>query len=215
MVNLASRKSVMTLYSTPLCIESHCARIVLQEKGVAAEVEYVDLSAPPDDLVELNPYASTPTLIDRELALFDAPIIIEYLDERFPHPPLHPMDPVSRARARMLIHRIQKDWYALANEIEAAGEKKSMKTKKMLKQSLLSSAPLFAAKPFFMSDEFSLVDCFLAPLLWRLPSLGIDFPKQTVTIRSYASKIFERRSFQKSLSDMEQELADPPKLMIA
>lgn len=205
----------MTLYSTPLCIESHCTRIVLQEKGIAAEIHYIDLSNPPEDLVELNPYGSTPTMIDRDLVLFSAPIIMEYLDERFPHPPLHPMDPVSRARARMVVHRIQKDWYSLVKEIEVTSDKKSVKARKVLKESLFSSTSLFAAKPFFMSNEFSLVDCYLAPLLWRLPSLGVDLPKQAKAIQSYASKIFERNSFQASLSEMERELADPPKLMSA
>lgn len=215
MVQIASRKSVMTLFSTPLCIESHCARIVLQEKGIAADIEYIDIADPPEDLIELNPYVSTPTLIDRDLALFNAPIIVEYLDERFPHPPLHPMDPVSRARARMLFHRIQKDWYSPVHDIEAARDKKVLKIRRMLKESLLSSTGLFSAKPFFLSEEFSLVDCFLAPLLWRLPSLGIELPKQAEAIKEYASRLFAREAFQASLSEMEMEIADPPKLMIA
>lgn len=214
MANLANRKSAMTLYSTPLCIKSHCTRIVLQEKGIIAEIEYIDLNDPPEAMVELNPYGSTPTMIDRDLVLFNAPIIMEYLDERFPHPPLHPMDPVSRARARMTVHRVEKEWYGLAKIIETSSDKKLLKARKMLRENIISSASLFATQPFFMSDEFSLVDCFLAPLLWRLPSLGIELPKQAEAIKAYASRMFERSSFQKSLSEMEQELANP-KLMSA
>ncbi len=215
MVNLTNRKSAITLYSTDSCIESHPTRIVLHEKGIMADIQYVDPCDPPEDLLELSPNCSTPTMVDRDLVLFKTHIIMEYLDERFPHPPLHPMDPVSRARARMIVHRVDQDWYSLVKEIEASSDKKSLKAKKLLRERLLSSTSLFAANPYFMSNEFSLVDCFVAPLLWRLPSLGIDLPKQAEGIKSYASRIFDRDSFQASLSEMEAELADPPKLMSA
>ncbi len=215
MVNITNRKSAITLYSTDSSIESHPTRIVLFEKGITADIQYIDPSNPPEDLLEVSPNYSTPTMVDRDLVLFKTHIIMEYLDERFPHPPLHPMDPVSRARARMIVHRVDQDWYSLVKEIEASSDKKSVKAKKMLREHLISSTSLFAANPYFMSSEFSLVDCFVAPLLWRLPSLGIDLPKQAEEIKSYASRIFERDSFQASLSEMEAELVDPPKLMSA
>ena len=215
MANITNRKSAITLYSTDSCIESHPTRIVLYEKGITADIQYINPSDPPADLLEVSPNCSTPTMVDRDLVLFKTHIIMEYLDERFPHPPLHPMDPVSRARARMIVHRVDQDWYSLVKEIEASSDKKSIKAKKMLRENLISSASLFAANPYFMSNEFSLVDCFVAPLLWRLPSLGIDLPKQAEGIKSYASRIFERDSFQASLSELEAELVDPPKLMSA
>ncbi|MEN8260518.1 MAG: glutathione S-transferase N-terminal domain-containing protein [Pseudomonadota bacterium] len=208
MANIANRKSVMTLYSLPQCALSHGARIVLYEKGVTAEIEYFDPNDPPEDLIELNPYGTAPTLVDRDLVLYDSRIIMEYLDERFPHPPLHPMDPVARAQARMLVRRIDQDWYSLLNEIETSGEKKSAKAKKMLRESLISSIPVFEAKTYFMSDEFSLIDCALAPLMWRLPSLGIDLPRQAEAIREYARRLFERESFRASLSDEEKDLSE-------
>ena len=212
----ASRKSVMTLYCSPTCAYSHSARFVLHEKGIAADIEYIDVNQPPGDLLELNPYGTTPTMVDRDLVLYDSRIIMEYLDERFPHPPLHPMDPVSRARARMLVHRIDQDWYSLLNEIEKSADKKAVqKAKKMLRESLISAAPVFAAKPYFLSDEFSLVDCTLAPLLWRLPALGIDLPKQAEAIKFYASRLFERDSFQTSLSEQERELSAASELLSA
>lgn len=208
MATTASRKSVMTIYCSPTCAYSHRARIVLHEKGIAADVEFVDLAEPPEDLLELNPYGSTPTMVDRDLVLYDSRIIMEYLDERFPHPPLHPMDPVSRARARMLVHRIDQDWYSLLDEIDRSADKKSLKPRKLLKESMLAAVPVFAAKPYFLSDEFSLVDCALAPLLWRLASVGIDLPKQADPIRQYASRLFQREGFQASLSDQEREYED-------
>ncbi len=212
MATAASRKSVMTLFCSPTCAYSHRARLVIWEKGITADIEYIDPQQPPEDLIELNPYGTTPTMVDRDLVLYDSNIIMEYLDERFPHPPLHPMDPVSRARARMMVHRIDQDWYSLVDEIERVPDKKAAKPRKMLRESLISAIPVFAAKQFFLSDEFSLVDCVLGPLLWRLPMLGIELPKQAEPIKSYASRLFEREGFQQSLSEQEREytsLIDP------
>ncbi len=206
MANLNTRKSVMTLFSSPTCAMSHSARLVMIEKSVTADIEFYDPSDPPEDLLELNPTGVSPTLIERDLVLYDARIIMEYLDERYPHPPLHQMDPVSRANARMLIKRIDQDWYTLLDEILNSGEKKSARAKKMLKESLLSAVPVFAARPYFMSDEFSLIDCALAPLLWRLPSLGIDLPGQGDPIKAYAERIFQREAFQASLSNAERDM---------
>ncbi len=207
MVNLNTRKSVMTLYSSPDCAMSHSARFVLHEKGVTADIEYYDPAEPPEDLLELNPNGTSPTLIERDLVLYDSRIIMEYLDERFPHPPLHQMDPVARANARMLIKRIDQEWYQLLDEILNSGEKKSARAKKMLKENLLASVPIFASRTYFMSDEFSLIDCALAPLLWRLPSLGIELPKQADAIKDYSQLIFNREAFQTSLSEIEKEMA--------
>ena len=196
----------MTLYSSPTCAMSHSARFVMFEKAVIADILYYDPNDPPEDLLELNPNGTSPTLIERDLVLYDSRIIMEYLDERFPHPPLHQMDPVSRANARMLIKRIDQDWYHLLDEILNSGEKKSARAKKMLKESLLASVPAFSARPYFMSDDFSLIDCTLAPLLWRLPSLGIDLPEQAEPIKTYAENLFQRNAFQASLSNAEKEM---------
>jgi len=209
--NIITRKSVMTLFSSPTCPMSHCARFVLHEKGITADIEYYDLANPPEDLLELNPTGTSPTLIERELVLYDSRIIMEYLDERFPHPPLHQMDPVSRATARMVIKRIDQDWYQLLDEILYSGEKKSARAKKLLRESLLATAPVFAARPYFMGDEFSLIDCVIAPLLWRLPSIGIDVSTPNQEIVNHAERMFRRNGFKRSLSEAEKEMVDMPK----
>ena len=208
MANIITRKSVMTLFSSPTCAMSHCARFVLHEKAVAADIEYYDPTDAPEDLLELNPTGTSPTLIERDLVLYDTRIIMEYLDERFPHPPLHQMDPVSRANSRMLIKRIDQDWYQLLEEIQGSGEKKASKARKILRESILSATPIFAARPYFMSDEFSLIDCAIAPLLWRLPSLGIDISTPNEEIINYAQRIFKRPAFKRSLSDAEKDMTD-------
>lgn len=206
MTNITTRKSVMTLFSTQSCALSHCARLVLFEKGVTADIDFFDISEPPEDLLELNPTGRSPTLVERDLVLYDSRIIMEYLDERFPHPPLHQMDPVSRANARMIIKRIDEDWYQLLDEILNSGEKKSARAKKMLKESLISSAIIFESQPYFMSEEFSLIDCTMGPLLWRLPSLGIDLNTLGTAIAAYANRLFSREAFQLSLSEAEKEM---------
>lgn len=198
----------MTLFSSSTCAYSHRTRIVLYEKAIAADVEFVDPARPPEDFLELNPYGTMPTLVDRDLVLYDSRIIMEYLDERFPHPPLNPLDPVSRARARMLVHRIDQDWYSLLDEIEKSTDKVSLRARKQLRESLIAATPAFGSKPFFLSDEFSLVDCAIGPLLWRLASLGVELPRQPGVIQRYAGRLFERPAFQASLSDYEREL--PP-----
>ncbi len=208
MANNITRRSVMTLFSSPTCAMSHCARFVLHEKAVTSEIEFYDPNEPPEDLLELNPNGTSPTFIERDLVLYDSRIIMEYLDERFPHPPLHQMDPVSRANARMIIKRIDEDWYDQLGKIISSGEKKASQAKKILKESILAAEPVFAAKPYFMSDEFSLIDCTIAPLLWRLPSLGIDITTTNEVIAAYTQRIFNRPAFKRSLSDAEQEMIE-------
>ena len=167
MAVIANRRSVMTLYSKPTCIHSHRTRLVLAEKNVNIDITSVDGPELPEDLMDLNPYHTMPTLVDRDLVLYDSRVIIEYLDERFPHPPLMPVDPVTRAQFRLALFRIETDWYQLAEQYDAEGDRKlSSKSRKLLRESILASVDLFAAKPYFLSDEFSLVDCSIAPILW-------------------------------------------------
>ncbi len=204
MALIANRKSVMTLFSTDNDIHCHRVRIVLAEKGINFEVVNVNPSNPPEDLIELNPYGGVPVLVDRELVLYDAQVIMEYLDERFPHPPLMPVDPVSRGRTRMTLRRIQHDWDVLVDKIIAGTD--VAQAAKELKESLTVISPIFEQKPFFMSDEFSLMDCAVAPILWRLSAFGVELPPQAKGIKEYAERLFEQDSFQASLTEAEREL---------
>lgn len=207
MALIANRRSVMTLFSSPTDPYCHQVRIVLAEKGITFEVSDVSPDKLPEDLLDLNPYSTVPTLVDRELVLYDARVIMEYLDERFPHPPLMPVDPVSRAKTRLALYRISADWYSLVDQLENCDDSRQRtRLRKMLRDSLASSAEVFAFKPFFLSDEMSLVDCAIAPLLWRLPQYGIELPAQAKSVEDYAARLFERESFQASLSEAEREM---------
>ena len=202
-----ARRSVMTLFSAPTDPWSHRTRLVLAEKGIAIELVNCDQQKLPEDLLDLNPYHSVPTLVDRDLVLYDSRVIIEYLDERFPHPPLMPVDPVTRAQFRLALYRIERDWYTLVQQIEAEPDKKNaLKLKKILRDTILQSTELFKIKPYFLSDEFSLVDASIAPVLWRLPYYEIDLPPQAQPIIKYASLIFSRPAFREGLSEKEQEM---------
>jgi len=204
-----NKRSIMTLFSDTLDIYSHQVRIVLAEKGVAVEINYVDPNNLPEDLLQLNPYGTVPTLVDRELVLYTAHIIMEYLDERFPHPPLMPVYPVSRGQSRLMMHRIENDWYSVAKKIvKREGDVEAARQE--LRESILALAPLFNEHPYFMSEEFSLVDCYLAPLLWRLPTLGIELNGNgSLEVKTYMNRVFERESFQASLTDQEREIHNP------
>ncbi len=196
----------MTLFSDPLCPYCHRVRMVLAEKGIAVDVVEVNAKNLPDQVMDANPYGTVPTLVDRELRLYESRIIMEYLDERFPHPPLLPVDPVSRANSRLFMHRIDQDWYRLLGPAFNGNAEEKAKARKQLRDSLISSAPIFAAHPFFMSDEFSLVDCCVAPLLWRLPALAIELPDQAKSVRNYMKRIFAWDAFRTSLTEAEREL---------
>ena len=207
MAVIANRRSVMTLFSKPTCIHSHRTRLVLAEKNINIDISSVDGPDLPEDLMDLNPYHTVPTLVDRDLVLYDSRVIIEYLDERFPHPPLMPVDPVTRAKFRLALFRIETDWYQLAEQFDADGDRKlPSKSKKMLRESILASVDLFAAMRYFLSEDFSLVDCSIAPILWRLPIYGIELGSQAESIENYMKRVFERPSFQESLTELEQEM---------
>jgi RNA polymerase-associated protein len=204
---VVAKRSLMTMYSGADDIYSHQVRIVLAEKGVNFEIIEVTDEHKPEDLMDLNPYNTVPTLVDRELVLFEARIIMEYLDERFPHPPLMPVYPVARARSRLMMHRVEKDWYSLVNVIQRGKDKELDRARKELKESLITLAPVFQETPYFLSEEFSLVDCCLAPLLWRLQSMDIQLSgRGAKEVQGYMERLFERDSFQASLTTTEREI---------
>lgn len=208
-MSLVTKRSMMTFFSDSLSHYSHRVRIVLAEKGVTVDVVNLDPRDPPQELAEINPYSSLPTLLDRELVLYESKIMMEYLDERFPHPPLMPVYPVARAESRQIMYRIERDWCVLVDSLLAGGPSRELqKARKDLRDGLLGMAPAFSDKPFFLSDEFTLVDCCMAPILWRLPLMGIELPKtkQTKALTDYMKRLFTRPGFRASLSEREREM---------
>ena len=208
-MGVVAKRSSMTFFSDSTSHYSHRVRIVLAEKGVTVDLIESDSVHPPAELADLNPYNSLPTLVDRDLVLYESKVMMEYLDERFPHPPLLPVYPVARAESRLIIHRMEKDWCTLVDSIlHSRSDNVVNKSIKELREGIMGIAPIFEEKPFFMSEEFTLVDCCIAPILWRLPSLGVDLrsSKQTKPLLAYLDSLFNRESFQESLSEQEREM---------
>ncbi len=197
-------RSVMTLFSDPRCYRSHRARLVMMAKDVVCEVEDYDPSRPPDDLLTVNPHGYSPTLIDRDLVLYDSRVIIDYIDERFPHPPLLPVDPTERARSRLILFRIESQWYPLVDKILEDNGRESDKARKYLRESIVDINDAVAHTPYFMYQDISLIDCTIIPVLWRLKHFGIDLPRQARGVQAYADRVFNLPAFRQSLSLIEK-----------
>jgi RNA polymerase-associated protein len=201
----------MTLFSDARDQYSHRVRMVLAEKGVTCDIVDIDPGKKPEDLAEINPYNSLPTLLDRDLVLYEANVIMEYLDERFPHPPLLPVYPVQRALSRLWITRVEKEWSAKLDLLMAGKGRETLlsKARKELRESIIAIAPIFGEKPYFMNEEFSLVDCCVAPILWRLKEVDITLPeKSTRPLHKYMQTMFERDAFRASLTETEIEMQE-------
>ena len=199
-------RTVLTLYSGRNDLDSHRARLVLAAKGVTYDLVMVDPSDPPEDLLDLNPYQTVPTLVDRDLVLYDVNVISEYIDERYPHPPLMPVDPLSRARVRLGIVRLQRDWFGYVDTINNGTKSTSETARKRLREALLASVPVFKASKFFLNTEMSLADCALAPLVWRLQSLNVQLPREAQLIHDYGERIFRNPAWNRSMTDDEKLL---------
>lgn len=197
---------MMKLFSGPLCLYGHTCRLVMKEKDAESEFRYFGEDEAPDELSELNPYGESPTLVDRDLILYSPVVINEFLDERLPHPPLMPIDPVGRGRARLLICRLQRDWLDHVHASLSRGQKVEQKIRKELWDGLLAMSQVFANQDYLLGDDFTLVDCYIAPLLWRLPMIGIELPKQGQRLEEYSERLFTRQSFQDSMSSAEREI---------
>jgi RNA polymerase-associated protein len=201
---VTTRGGVMTLFSAPDEPQSHRTRLVVAEKGIELDVINVVPGKYPSDLLELNPYNSLPTLLDRELVLYDARVVIDYLDERFPHPPLMPVDPVMRAQYRLALYRVERDWYGRAGQIERCTDpKQQAQLKQELGEVIMQSADLFKIKPFFLGDEFSILDATILPILWRLKRYGISVPTESQAMTRYIATMTARPAFRASLTDTE------------
>ena len=207
MTNVSNRRSMMGLFSGNTCIRSHQVRFVLREKGITTDIQNVGGKKVPEDLIALNPYASIPTLTDRELVIYDSGVIIEYLDERYPHPPLMPVSPVDRAKVRLALVSLEADIVSTAIQLDAElGTKNENSQRKKLKSMLNASLDLFSSNKYFLNDELTVIDCVLAPILWRLEYFGISLGKEQKAITDYMERVFSRETFQDSLSEDEEEM---------
>ncbi len=205
---MSASKKALTLYTASDEIDNHRTRLALAEKHLSAEIIEVDPAAPPRSLLAVNPAAELPTLVDHGLVLPESYLIMQYLDERYPSPPLLPDNAVFRAETRMKVMQLERDCYPLFHQILMGNEKTAKPARKALQQALLNFVPLVQEPeaPYLGGETISLVDCCLAPLLWRLPVLGIKLPKRAQPLTDYAERVFARKAFQRSLTLTEREI---------
>ncbi len=197
------------LYAHPDAHHSHRVRLALAEKDIDYTLILVDPDDRPEDLAALNPYNTLPTLVERDLRLFESRIILEYLDDRYRQTRLHPDAPAARALVKQYAWRIERDWLMAADILltdpSALDAKRAAAARKALTDSLISLSPLFGHQPYFLSDSFGLCDCLLAPVLWRLPQMGIQLPPHLAKpLLTYCQRLFERPAFLKSLTHQER-----------
>lgn len=203
-------RTVLTLFSDKDHIDSHRIRLVLAAKAVSYELIVADLTRPPEDLLDLNPYHSLPTLVDRDLSLYDVDVIAEYLDERYPHPPLLPVDPLGRARIRLGVKRIERDLLSKIEPIQKASKAVAEAARKALREGLIANLPVFKASKFFLNPEMTLADIAMAPLVWRLTALNVTLPREAREIIDYGERIFRNPAFSKSLTESERSMRALP-----
>lgn len=197
---------MMRLYSGTTCPYSHRCRIVLFEKGMDFEVIDVDLMNKAEDVATINPYNKVPVLVERDLVLYEANIINEYIDERFPHPQLMPPDPVMRGRARLLLYRFEQELYSHVDMIEHGVAKSADKSRAVIRDNLTQFAQILTKQKFLLGDEFSMLDVAIAPLLWRLDYYGIQMGKDAAPLMKYAERLFSRQGFIDALTASERAM---------
>jgi RNA polymerase-associated protein len=199
----------LTIFTEPGCLYGHQIKLFLHEKDIEAVVFEQPLHQWPEDILAANPYAQGPSLVDRDLILFNHQIITDYIEERYPHPRLFANDPVTRAKQRLIRYRIEHDWYPLVQQLLTATSKQSNQLQQQLIEELTVISPLFESTEFCVYDNFSVIDCALAPLLWHLHQMNAKLPASAVAITRYQHKLFNRRCFQDSLASAEQGLITP------
>ncbi|MBU0623117.1 MAG: glutathione S-transferase N-terminal domain-containing protein [Gammaproteobacteria bacterium] len=197
---------MMTLYSGTTDPYSHRCRFVLFEKGMDFQIIDVDVFNKPEDLAVMNPYNTVPVLVERDLILYEANIINEYIDERFPHPQLMPPDPVMRARARLFLHRFENELFCHIPGLESSNAKVVEKARAAVRDNLTQIAPVFTKQKFMLGDEFSMLDVAIAPLLWRLDHYGIQLDKEAAPLMKYAERLFSRPAYIEAMTPAEKAM---------
>jgi RNA polymerase-associated protein len=164
----------------------------------------VDMYNKPEDIAVMNPYNRLPVLVERDLILYEANIINEYIDERFPHPQLMPADPVMRARARLFLFNFEVELFTQVDALEGGNARAQEKSRSHVADRLTELAPVFTKQKYMLGDEFSMLDVAISPLLWRLDYYGVSLPRSAAPLMKYAERLFSRPAFIDALTPSEK-----------
>lgn len=204
--------NLLNLYSNPVCPDCHSVRLLAAEKEDLVDIIDVHPFDLPESLLAINSYGNLPTLNDRDVVLYDAQVIMEYIDERFPNPVLLPNDPIQRARIRMMLAEIRNVWKQHIDILEdfTSSPKAKRQAADELRTLLLHLKKVLKRSEYFISDEYTLIDITLAPILWRLEKYEIDTSSFGVEFDLYVKRIFDRPAFRRSLSIFEENMRTIP-----
>ena len=211
MTLIGASNSIIRLYSDPVDFASHQVRLVCNIKDVNYKMEQCDPNNPPDIVKFHNPYNSLPMLTDRDdVVLYNAEVIIDYLEERFPHPPLYSIYPTVRAQTRLALLRIKQELLhpmqqLLHPKLHKLKEKDITAIRGDFFNSLVSMSGIFKENEYFMSNTFGILDCYLVPLLWRIHTIGVKLSGRNCSpIVAYMRRAFLRESFVRSCTREER-----------
>ncbi|MBP3194264.1 MAG: starvation protein A [Cardiobacteriaceae bacterium] len=217
----------LVLYSSPRDIFSHRIRLISSIKKLEITIQDIDLSNPDvrSSYMTLHEVEALPLISDHNFRIYGDRVLAEYLDERFPHPNLMPIEASKRAIIRLFCSAIEDSWYHSAvvlehdiipNKNRLGGKKPTAAEKNRIRKELIEEIKIFFHSfkaenygKFLMNDELNLVDCSILPILWRLGACGIELPDNASwanTIRRYMKHHFEQEYFLNSLSRYEREL---------
>ena len=194
---------------------SHQVRFMLAIKSTKVSVETIDEDAADKGVMsqfaEANPQMSLPTLVERDMVLITPIVMLEYLEERLPFPALMPPTPAECADIKERLHYLYENLCKPAHDLMRS--KKSAAVAKKSRQQLqdeISRLQLSFTQhqEWCLSSKFSLLDCCIAPLLWRLSAMDIQIPQtpQTKPLLHYMHKIFERDDFLGSMTQAERDM---------
>jgi glutathione S-transferase len=178
---------MLTLYDAARCPYCARARIALAEKGVEFETLEIDLNDRPQWIYEKNSTGRVPVVEEDAWILPESSVIMEYLEERYPEPPLLPADPADRALARVWIFRhddFTKPYYALRRGEDGAAER--------FDEQLVTLDAALERQPWLTGAEYGLADIAYVPWVLRARDmLGVSF-EEFPAVRSWLDRL-ERR----------------------
>ena len=180
---------MITLYDADRCPYCARARIALAEKGIEYETVEVDLDDRPAWIYEKNPLGRVPVLEEDTFVFAESAVIDEYLDDRYPEPPLWPADPAERALGRMLVFRfdeLSRPYYALRRGEDGAADR--------LDVALGELDRLLQGRPFLSGREFGLADIAYVPWILRARDrLDVDLGRFSA-LADWVARLEERPS---------------------
>jgi glutathione S-transferase len=180
---------VITLYDADRCPYCARVRIVLAEKGVEHETVLVDLDDRPAWIYEKNRTGRVPVLEEDTFVLPESAVINEYLNERYPEPPLLPDDPSERSLARVVIFRfddLSKPYYALRRGEDGAPRR--------FDAQLARLDELLEGQPYLTGRDFGLADAAYAPWILRARDRMDVELEQYAAITEWLARLSERPS---------------------